>query len=117
MLLAQQSQSEFFEFLRSIDSDMVGAMMIVGTIFFFVTLIVAMVTISRTVQDIVLIRSNRKMVEQLLASGYSVDDVERLVYGQNRWNVLTRMLGRCRKANYSNEMPVHQPRPPVKMPV
>jgi len=77
---------------------------------------VTIVTISRTIQDIVLVRGNRRMVEDLLAKGYTVDDVERLVYGQNRWNMLTRILQRCRRSSSTSQSPLQSPRPPVKMP-
>jgi len=115
MFLAQQS--EFFELLQSVDSDFVGVMLILTTIFSFVTVIVFVVTVSRTIQSVLVVRSSQRMVEGLLAKGYSVDEVERLVYGHKGWNAFSRMVGRCRDAIRRNNAPGRHPAPPVKMPV
>lgn len=104
MLLAS---SPGIELLQNMNPDVLGAAMILGTILFFVTVVVSIVTICQTITRLAVVRSNKSLVQDLLSKGYSVDDVERLVYGQAGWNKLTRAI---RKIGKSKNRAV----PPVK---
>ena len=112
MLLAN---SAFIELLQSLDRDVLGAVFIVGTVLFFVTVITSVVTICKTLSNLAAIKSNRTMVEDLLSKGYSVDDVERLVYGQGGFDKLSRVLNRSIRSGV-NRIKKRQSRtsPPVK---
>ncbi len=102
------AESDFIEVLRQIDDDVLGAVMILSTIGFFLTLLVTIVGVIRTFNNVTLTRMNHNMVSGLLAKGYSVEEVERLTYGNQRWgnklrNVVrlaTHRLGRFKRNRY-----------------
>ena len=112
MLLAS---SPIFDLLQSLDPDVLGAALIVGTILFFVSVIVSVVTICTTFTNLAAMKNNRALVEDLLNKGYSVDDVERLVYGQGGLGKLSRALNRSIRSGVSR-FKKRPPRtsPPVK---
>lgn len=91
-MLAQSN--DFFELLRQIDSDILGAVFILATIGTFVTSIVTVACISHTWNNLAMIRMNQSLVKDLLKQGYSVDDIERLAYGGARWSRQFRKLVR-----------------------
>ena len=86
------NESSLIELLQTMNPDVLGATLVVGTIFFFMSLIVSVVTVCNTLTHIVALRSNKSLVQDLLSKGYSVDDVERLVYGPSGWKKLTLSL-------------------------
>ena len=113
-----QSNSEFLEFLRLIDSDILGVVFIIGTIGFFVSFIVMVVSITRTWNNIATVRMNQRLVQDLLQKGYSVDDIERLAYGGHAWSqrvskmiqsAKSQLASFVRRNRYEN-----QPAPPYK---
>ena len=79
-------QSDFVELLQTIDDDMLGVVLIISTVGIFSTLIVTIVTIARTVNNLLLTRMQHSMVKNLLSQGYSIQEVERLAYGNQRWS-------------------------------
>lgn len=97
----------FFQVLQEMNPDVLGAAMILGTILFFVTLIITIITICQTINQLAVLRSNKSLMQDLLSKGYSVDDVERLVYGPGGWSKLTRALSKFAKSK-------NRPLPPVK---
>jgi len=102
------ADSILFRLADKLNPDLLGAIGIVSSILFFVMLIVTVVTVSRTVQNITLAKMQNKMINELLANGCSVDEIQQLVTGSKR-SVLTRMFDRNRQA-YVNRRPA----PPVK---
>lgn len=115
-----QSNSEFLEFLKLIDSDILGVVFIIGTIGFFVSLIVMVVAITRTWNNIAMVRMNQRLVQELLQKGYSVDDIERLAYGQ-AWSHRFCKIFRSAKSQFENYVNrnkrENRPVPPYKQPV
>ena len=115
-MLAQSS--DIFELLRQIDSDVLGVVFILATIGTFVTCIVTIACVSRTWNNIAMIRMNQSLVKDLLKQGYSVDDIERLAYGGPRFRHKFRRLvntAKSRLANFAkrNEYQ-NRPVPPLK---
>lgn len=107
-MLAQAAHSSFFDLFQKVDPDFLGVMGILTTVFTFVFLMVAISTISRTIQNISIARMQNQMINELLAKGYSVQDIQQLVHG-SRKNVLFRFFDNNRQT-YVNR----QPSPPVK---
>jgi hypothetical protein len=115
MLLAQ---SDFIELLQQIDEDLLGVVFIIGTIGIFLTMIVTIVTVARTINSLLLTRMQHTMVKNLLAQGYSVQEVERLAYGNHRWGDRFRHFfdsARQKVHRLKKRGPaVNQPVPPLK---
>lgn len=103
------ADSAFLNIVDRIDPDIVGAIGIVTVVMTFVLAIVTVVTITRTIQNITLARMHRQMVNEMLAKGYSVGEIDQLVNG-HRKSILTRFFD-SRSQEY-----VSSPRPtaPVK---
>ena len=102
------ADSRIIRLAESVDPDLLGAIGLVSAIMFFVVLIVSVATIGRTVENITLAKMQNKMINELLANGCSVDEIQQLITGNKR-SVLTRMFDRNRQA-YVNRRPA----PPVK---
>ena len=102
------AQSTFLQLAEGIDPNLLGAIGMVSTILFFLVALITIVTVTRTVQNITLTKMQNQMINELLAKGYSVDEIQQLVTGKRR-SVLTRAFDRSRQA-YVNR----RPSPPVK---
>ncbi len=115
------SNSEFLEFVKLIDGDVLGAVFIIGTVGIFVSFIVLVVSIARTWNNIAVVRMNQRLIQELLQKGYSVDEIERLAYGGFAWRQRFRKLFRSAKsqfATYVNRNKYeNQPMPPYKQSV
>lgn len=113
-----KSNSEFIEFLQLFERDLIGAVFIIATVGAFISFIVLVVSITRTWNNLALARMNQRLVQDLLAKGYSVDDIERLAYGGQAWSYqLRKMIGSARDqvANMVNRRTgENQPVPPYK---
>lgn len=113
-----KSNSEFIEFLQLFERDLIGAVFIIATIGAFVSFIVLVVSISRTWNNIALARMNQRLVQDLLAKGYSVEDIERLAYGDHAWSHHLRKMVRSAKNQFANMVNrrtyENQPVPPYK---
>ncbi len=107
-MFAQAANSELFRLLERIDPDFLGVIGLVATVMCFALLIISVVTIFRTFQNISLAKLQNQMINELLSKGYSVDEIQRLVHGGKR-NVLFRFFDNSRQA-YVNR----QPTAPVK---
>ena len=111
------AQSELFQLLQQIDEEFLGAVLIIGTVGTFITVIVTVVSLARTVNNVMLTRMQHSMVKNLLAQGYSVDDTERLAFGNYRWGHRLRHFvqsAKTRLARVRHPQPTHYPMPPVK---
>ena len=114
-MLAQQSSS-IFSILRDINPEMLGAVMILATIGFFVTSIVTVVTICSTWNNMTALRMHHNLVKDLLSQGYSVEDIERLVYGkQFLGRKFKNFFNKAKKQMFSSGQDfTNRPAPPVK---
>ena len=111
------AQSELFQLLQQIDEEFLGAVLIIATVGTFITVIVTVVSLARTVNNVALTRMQHSMVKNLLAQGYSVDDTERLAFGNYRWGHRLRHFvqsAKTRLARARHPQPTHYPMPPVK---
>lgn len=119
-MLAQHN-SEFLEFLKLLDNDILGVALIIGTIGTFVSFIVVVVSVTRTWNNISITRMNQRLVQELLQKGYSVDDIERLAYGGGAWSHRFNKLFNSAKVQLANLVKRHQrenrPVPPYKQSV
>ena len=117
-MLAQQTNS-LFSLIKEINPEMLGVVMILATIGIFVATIVTVVTICSTWSNMSMMRMSHSLVKDLLNQGYSVDDIDRLVYGNQGWGRKLKQFVRNTKKqmtgspqDYSN-----RPAPPVKQAV
>ncbi|MEM9411926.1 MAG: hypothetical protein AAGA30_12480 [Planctomycetota bacterium] len=93
------------------DPDFLGVIGLVGTILFFVLMIVSVVSITRTFQNVSIAKLQNQMMNDLLAKGYSVDEIQQLMGGKRK-NVLFRFFDHGRQTYVSRK-----PTPPVKNPI
>ena len=96
--------------LDKIDPDILGAMGIVGTVLVFVFSIITVTSITRAVQGITLARMQRSLIQDMLAKGYSCEEINMLVNGKQK-GILSRLFD-SRSQEYVNARPA----PPVKNP-
>ena len=111
------AQNDFFQLLQQIDEEFLGVVLVIATVGIFVTAIVTVVSLFRTVNNVALTRMQHSMVKNLLAQGYSVEDTERLAYGNFRWGQKLRHFVRSAKtglARMRHPQPAQYPLPPVK---
>ena len=112
------AQNDFVELLQHVDQEFLGAIvMVIATIGIFITAIVTVVTLARTVNNVPMTRMQHSMVKNLLAQGYSVEDTERLAYGNYRWGHKIRhfvIRPKRRLAHMRHPQAMHYPMPPVK---
>ena len=114
------AQNDFFQLLQQIDEEFLGVVLIIATVGTFVTAIVTVVSLARTVNNLAVTRMQHSMVKNLLAQGYSVEDTERLAYGNYRWGHKLRhfvhsaktRLARMRHPRHPHS--AQYPMPPVK---
>ena len=110
--LSQMSESQvesgLIGILKRVDPDMIGAMGIVGTVLTFVFGVVLVTSISRAIQSITLARMQRSLIQDMLAKGYSCEEINLLVNGKQK-GVLSRLFD-SRSQEYVNARPV----PPIK---
>ncbi len=113
-----QSNSEFLQFLEMLDGDLLGAVLIIGTIGFFISFIVVVASVSKTWNNIAISRMNQNLIQDLLAKGYSVEDIERLAYGGPSWNRKFHKLFKSAKSQFASHVRrrryENQPVPPMK---
>ena len=102
------ASSDLFKLIERTDPELLGAIALISVVLAFALSITMVVTICRTYQNITLAKLQSRMLNDLLAKGYSVGEIQQLVYGQKR-NVLARFFDERREA-YVN----HRPAPPVK---
>lgn len=114
----QVESSGFMELLQSVDKELLGTVMILGTIGFFVSIIVCVCTISSTITNLRVVKMHNTMVQDLLQKGYSVDDIERLTMGQGIGGQVKKLVraatNRINKTGYQEG---NRPVPPVKQTV
>ena len=108
----QIPKSEFMQFIELIDPDFLGVVLLLSSILFFVTLIVTIVSLTRMIQNMMVVRTNHRMIEHLLAQGMSADDIERLVFGKKRWPSLAKFMRRA-NLRHPNTTPVAPIKPTV----
>lgn len=103
------------------DGDLLGVVLILSTIGFFLSFIVVVVSVARTWNNIAMVRMTHSLVHELLSQGYTVEDVERLAVGGPRWKQRFRKMFQstrvqiakmAARSGYQN-----QPAPPYKQPV
>ncbi len=87
-LLAQAASSDFWQFMETLDRDVVGACMVLSVIGFFGALIAISCTFIESRKRIRLAKLHKQMVDDLVARGYSPDDIEKVVYQQSGWSKL-----------------------------
>ena len=112
-------QNDFFELLQHVDDEFLGAVLVIATFGFFLTAIVSVVTLARTVNNVATTKMQHSMVKSLLSQGYSVEDTERLAYGSFRWGHKIRHIvhsakSRLASMRHSHPQPTQYPMPPVK---
>ena len=102
------SDSTFFRLAERIDPNLLGAIGLISVVLTFIFLVVSTVTFCRTLQSLSLAKMQNQMINELLAKGYSVDEIQQLVTGSRRRNVLFRIFDRGRQAY------INRPAAPVK---
>ena len=117
-MLAQSSNSEIFHIVERMNPELLGAIAMVGTILTFVMVMLSIFVVSRTIQNIYLSRMQNQMLNELIAKGYSVEEIQQLVYN-NRRSALFRFFDK-RSQSYVNRalnrktVMDRDPAPPIK---
>ena len=107
-MLSHAANPGILSLAERIDPDFLGAIGMVTTVMFFVLMIVSVVTLCRTYQNVSLAKLQNQMINDLLAKGYSVDEIQQLMGGKRK-NILFRFFDGGRQT-YVNR----NPSPPVK---
>ena len=105
------AQSEVETIISRIDNDLLGVICLLSAIFIFITIIVSIVSFSRYQQSVTLARMHNDLISRLLDKGHTPDEVERLVYGDNRWNKIRRVFSQFKNRPTNGAA---RPVPPVK---
>ncbi len=111
-LLAQTSQNFETSLLNRIEPNFLGAILILSVIFGFVIIVVSVVTIFSTIEKITLAKMSKSMVEDMMAKGYSPEEIRMLVQGDRPWEKFRKFFAWSKKKpaeEYTN-----RPAPPVK---
>ncbi len=98
------------ELLKSLDSDVVGAALILSVIGAAAMSITVVCLIADTFKSITMAKMQKSMIEDMLAKGFTPEEVERLVYGGKAWHKLRRLFQR----DVGKDTAGNTPRPPVK---
>ena len=107
---SQAAESGIIGVLDKIDSDIVGAMGIVTIVFTFVFGIIAVTSITKAIQTVTMAKMQRNLIQDMLAKGYSCDEINLLVNGKQK-GILSRLFDSGAQ-EYVNASA--RPVPPVK---
>ena len=97
------------DLISRLNPDVIGACLILGVIGSVATIITIVVAVVDTYKSITLAKLSKSMVEDLLARGYSPEEIERLLHGDKAWNKFKRFFAKQRKSAEA-----YRPMPPVK---
>lgn len=84
------AQSQFFELLSRIPEEALAAVLILSVIFSFVTILVVTLRIVDYCKTTTLARMSKEMIEELLAKGYTPQEIEPLVRDTRGWKKMRR---------------------------
>ena len=98
-----------FSFLKSLDEDILAPVMILGTIFFFITLVVSVITIFGTYQNVTTAKLKTKLIYELVEKGYQANDIAKIVHGDSNGYRWFQKKNSQPESFYGN-----RPMPPVK---
>lgn len=93
-LIAQQSESELLQFIKTLDTDVLSVAVILTVVGTFGSLIVISVTWLESRKKIKLAKIQKETVDDLLNRGYKLEEVERLVFGQSGWEKFCGIFGK-----------------------
>ncbi len=96
--------------LSRLDPDIIGACLILGVIGSVGIIITTVVAITDTYKSITMAKISKAMVEDLLARGYSPEEIERLLHGDKAWNKFKRFFAKQQSRGREG----YRPMPPVK---
>jgi len=114
-LLAQVHESGTFDLLQSLNPEALSAALILAIIGTFVTMIIAIVTITGATTNMRVLKLHHSMVKDLLSQGYSVDDIERLTMGGSGLGKQVKKLVRAATDRISKQhSDLTRPVPPIK---
>ena len=107
------AKSELLEFLSQLPEEALAACLILSIIFTFITVIVTIHSIADAHKSITLARMSKQMIDDLLARGYSPEEIEPLVNGKKGWMKLGKIFGMA-KSYFPDGRKGREPVPPVK---
>lgn len=112
------SDAHFFEFLQSLNPDMVGVCMLLTVIGVFGTIIAVSVTLIESRKRIRLAQIQKETVDDLLNRGYALEDIQKLVHGQSGWDKFCGIFN-AKSSDVPVDAQTHyrRPVPPNKQPV
>jgi hypothetical protein len=106
------AQSEFMELLSRIPGEALGAVLILSVILSFITILATIMSIVDYHKKTSLARMSKEMIEQLLAKGYTPQEIEPLVNGSNPWKKMRQLFACAQKPHELDRY--RRPVPPVK---
>lgn len=114
-MFAQAPQSELLTFLGDLPSEAVAAMFILAIIFTFITVIATTLATIDMFKSIALAKLSKQMVDELLAKGYTPQEIEPLVNGSSGWKKMRKLIAFAKqKSGYEFQDRYGRPVPPVK---
>lgn len=108
LCVSQASEKGLIGILDKVDSDLIGAMGIISIIFSFILAIVVVTSVTRAIQTVTMAKMQRSLIQEMLAKGYSCDEINMLINGKQK-GILSRLFD-SRSQEYVSSRPV----PPVK---
>ena len=107
------AQNEFLAFLSQLPEEALVAVVILSMVFTFITILVTTLTIVDYLKTTTLARMSKEMVEELLAKGYTPQEIEPLVHGTSGWKKMRKLF------TFAKDRPEFfdrsgRPMPPVK---
>ena len=113
MLAQNAAQNEFLAFLNRLPEEAIVALLILSLIFTFITVFITTLTLIDYKKSTTLARMSKEMIEDLLAKGYSPEEIEPLVHGTSGWKKMRKLF------QFAKDRPEYfdryrRPAPPVK---
>ena len=111
------AESELYQLLTQLPEEALAAVFILGVIFSFATIIVTVISFAVSFRSVRLAQLSKDLIEELIAKGYTPQEITALVHGPNRWSKIQELFTFAR-----NRTPFHcrhdrYPAPPVKQTV
>lgn len=111
-MLAQSN--DVLRLFQSLPEEAVAAMFILGIVFTFVTVLVISLSAIDSYKSITLAKLSKQMVEELLAKGYTPQEIEPLVNGTSGWKKMRKLFTFAKRGGFDFQDRYGRPVPPVK---
>ena len=108
------AKSEIYQLLSQLPEEALAAILILSLIFTFLTTLVTVMCVADSYKTLKLARMSKELIEDLLAKGYTPQEIEPLVNGPHRWQKMRQLFASLKNRMNHRERPFRHPAPPVK---